>query len=129
MKKLLFIPVFSFFMISCGSSKYFVANGSEFKNLSSSLKQLDKKDKPELRKEVENTYLSISNKLLDDIDVYQTLTEPDRWDKIINSYNTLNQLSEVISKSKARLFINAPSYVAPCRWPGKMLQRSTTSWA
>lgn len=113
MKKLLFISVIAFCLVSCGSSKYFIAGGTEFKNLSSLLKQLDKKDNPDLRNQAENTYSSISTKLLNEIDVYQTLTEINRWDKIINNYNTLNKLSEVINKSKARSFISAPTYVAP----------------
>lgn len=113
MKKLILYFLSSLLIISCGSSKYFIASGNEFKNLSSLLKQLDKKDNADLRDQIGNTYASISNKLLNDIDVYQTLTEPNRWDKIINNYNILNNLSEVINKSKARAFINASTYTAP----------------
>lgn len=96
--------------ISCGSSKYFIASGNEFSHLSSLLKQLDKKDNPELRNDIQAVYNSLSGKLLNDLDVYQTLTEPDRWDKIIQTYNTINKLSEVIQKSKARSFVTTESY-------------------
>lgn len=95
---------------ACGSSKYFIASGSEFSSLSTLLKQMDKKDSPELRDQITQAYQSISNRLLDDIEVYKTLSEPDRWDKIIHRYTTLNKLSEVIHKSKAKSFINTSSY-------------------
>lgn len=74
------------------------------------LKQLDKRNDPDLEFQIKQAYQSITRQLLDDIEVYRTLTEPDRWDKIIGTYQTLNKLGEVISKSKARAFISPEYY-------------------
>lgn len=74
------------------------------------LKKLDKTNSPELQHQIEQAYRTLTTQMLNDIDVYHTLTEPDRWDKIIGTYQTLNKLSEVISRSKARSFITPDSY-------------------
>lgn len=101
-----------FLLASCNSSKYFIANDAEFNNLSSLLRKFDKEknDLPELRNQITQLYSSSSDRLLNDIEVYKTLTGTDKWDKIINAYNKLNTLSDVINKSKARSFISPESY-------------------
>lgn len=112
MKKYLLLALFSMILTGCGMSKYHIKSDQQFNNLSSLLKKLDKSknNTPELREQIETLYLSLSKQLLTDIDIYSTLTGTDKWDKIISSYQTLNRLSDVIHKSKAREFIAAESY-------------------
>lgn len=101
-------------LASCGSSKYFIASNTELNNLSSLLKKLDKEknDQPALRDQISDLYTSVSDRLLNDIEVYQTLTEPDRWEKMVSTYNMLNKMSDVINKSKAGNFVHPTSYHA-----------------
>lgn len=108
------VLAFCLLLLSCGSAKYFVSNDPDINNLSTLLKKLDKNknDNPELRNQISDSYNSVSNRLLNDIEVYHTLTEPDKWDKIINAYYKLNSLSSVIQKSKARNFISPSFYNA-----------------
>lgn len=112
MKKILLLLIPCILLVSCGASKYFINNSQEFKNFSSLLRQLDKKSNPALVSEIENRYQSITTNMLNDIEVYQTITEPDRWEKIISTYQTLNKLSEVVNKSKARSFLFPQSYLS-----------------
>jgi len=50
---------------------------------------------------------------LNNIEVYKTLTEPSKWDKIINEYNALQQVATVINSSPAaQKFLKAPSFYA-----------------
>lgn len=113
MKTLVITLFFSFVLMSCGSSKYSVGNSPELQALAGMLKKLDKDHGNEaLKSDINHSYASITKNLLGNIEVYETLTEPDRWDKIINTYHTLQRLSDVIHKSKARTFIDAPSYEA-----------------
>lgn len=113
MKTLVIIFFFSLVLMSCGSSKYSIGNSPELQALAGMLKKLDKDHGNEsLRNDINHSYSSITKNLLGNIEVYETLSEPDRWDKIIGTYHTLQHLSDVIHKSKARNFIDAPSYEA-----------------
>lgn len=113
MKYIPVIILFSLIISSCSSSKYSFGGDVQSKALSALLKKLDKdQNNEQLKQEISSTYSSISKKLLGDIEIYETLTEPNRWDKIIGNYNTLERLTEVIHKSKASGFIDAPSYAA-----------------
>lgn len=112
MSRLSLFLILSFLLFSCSTSKYFIANDAELNNLSSLLKKMDKdkNDAPALRQQIADLYSSSSTRLLNDIEVYKTLTETDRWDKIVGAYNVLNNLADVINRSKARGFINPASY-------------------
>lgn len=112
MTRTLIIILAATLLMSCGSSKYFISNEAEFSTLSSLLKKLDKNknDNQEIRDQIVELYQSSSKRLLNDIDVYKTLTGPDKWDKVIKAYQTLNTMSEVIIKSKAGNFITPDSY-------------------
>lgn len=113
MKILATITIISLLLTGCGSSKYSIGNSPELQAMAGLLKKLDKDPENEsLKTDIRNAYSSITKNLINNIEVYETLTQPDRWDKILNAYNTLQSMSDVINKSKARSFISAPSYAA-----------------
>lgn len=113
MKRFFPIIVLVFLFSACGQSKYAVGNSAEEKAFSSLLKKLDKSDNPDVRNELDNLFHSLTKKRLDNIEVYETLTEPDKWNKILNEYNALDRLGEAVGKSAvARKFIDVPDYSA-----------------
>lgn len=112
-KPLATIFICSVLLFGCGTSKYSIGNSPELQALAGLLKKMDKDPGNDLLKsDIRDTYQSITKNLLTNIDVYETLTEPDRWDKILNAYHTLQRMTDVINQSKARNFINPPSYAA-----------------
>jgi hypothetical protein len=85
---------------------------SQDKDLLSAIKKLDREpSNTELKNTVATLYNNAAKSHLDKIEVYNTLTETDRWDKIIREYEALKNLSETVSNSAvvAKL-INPPSY-------------------
>lgn len=107
---LAFIMVFA----SCGSSKFNIGSHAEEKNLESLLKQLEKKDAgPSLAEKAEQLYHTISENHLDKIELYQTLTAPSKYDKILNEYRALQQLNNAVqSSSVMRQRLEMPDYAA-----------------
>ena len=113
MKKTFTAFIIYFLLAGCGSSKYSIGSSPELQTLSGLLKKLDKDPQNQsLQSEIRGLFASATRNLVNDIEVYKTLTQPDRYDKIINAYNTLQRLSDVINQSKARSFLDAPSYLA-----------------
>ena len=113
MKKYLyiFITILAFLFASCSSNKS-IKKTSEDKALFSVLKKLDKDpSNTELKNSVTNLYNAAAKSHLDKIEVYNTLTEADRWVKIIKEYEALKKLSEVISQSATAIkLVNPPDY-------------------
>ena len=100
MKKYFYTIALGVLLISCGSSKNSASKTSEDKALISALKKLDKNpDDPELKNALSKLYAEAAKVRLDNIEVYSSLTEITRWDKIIREYEALNQLTETISGS------------------------------
>ncbi len=115
MKKYLYGLVLSLFLFaSCSTSRNSVANTPEDKALLAAIKSLDKNPSAtELQHNISHLYSDASKLHLDNIDVYKTLTEPDKWEKIIKEYGALQHLSDVINNSaNAKKFIKARTYEA-----------------
>lgn len=75
------------------------------------IKKLDKNSSDtSLRNNLSSLYNSASKIHLDNIEVYGTLMEPDKWNKIIREYQALQHLSEVINSSSnaAKLIKTSP---------------------
>ncbi|MEO6637087.1 MAG: hypothetical protein ABIN25_02350 [Ginsengibacter sp.] len=108
------IVILLFLFASCSSTRNSIANTPKDIALLSSIKKLDKSPADTaLRNNLSNQYNNASKIHLNNIDVYSTLMEPGKWNKIIREYQALQHLSGVInSSSNAAKFLNVPSYEA-----------------
>jgi hypothetical protein len=105
MKRFLQLTAVIILLSACGSSKNSFST-SEDKQLIDVVKKLKKNpDKVELRETLVQLYNTAAKVHLDNIEVYRTLTDVDRWDKIIGEYQALQKLHDVIYSS------NLPSSV------------------
>lgn len=114
MKKFIFITIISLILISCSTGKYANTKTTEDKALLTAVKKLNKNpNNVELQNALNSLYNDAAKNHLDKIEVYSTLTEVDRWDKIIKEYKALKSLSDVITGSTvANGLIKAPSYTS-----------------
>ncbi len=115
MKKNLFTWIFLVLLFaSCSSSRNTIANTQEDIALLTAVKKLDKNPSDtSLKNNLSGLYENAIKIHLDNIDVYSTLTEPEKWDKIIKEYQALQHLSAVINNStSAKKFLNPPTYDA-----------------
>ncbi len=115
MKRNLFGLLLVLFLItSCSSTRNSIANTQQDIALLTAIKKLDKNPSDtNLRNNLSNLYKDASKIHLDNIEVYSTLMEADKWGKIIKEYQALQHLSEVInSSSNAKKLLNSSSYQA-----------------
>ena len=114
MKKYIYISFsfFTFLFISCSSGNK-ASKTTADKDLFSVIKKLDKNPSNiELKNRITDLYNNSAKSHLDKIEVYNTLTDADRWIKMVKEYEALKNLSEVIINSSAAKLVNAPSYVS-----------------
>ena len=114
MKRYLYVTLLLFILSACGSSRNSAGNTAETNAFIAAIKALDKNSNDTSAQNALSTlYNQAARVHLDNIDVYQTLTEPDKWDKIIREYNALQTLTDRVNSSvEGRKIINPPSYVA-----------------
>lgn len=114
MIKYLSILFIAFTITSCGSSRHSISNTPEDNALSDAIKKMEKNSTgTATQNNLTNLYNAAINSHLDNIELYETLTEPDKWDKIIKEYNALQKLSNLVNGSDAASkLIQAPSYTA-----------------
>ncbi|MEO6187338.1 MAG: hypothetical protein ABIO82_07210 [Ginsengibacter sp.] len=115
MKKLIYgLSLLTFLLWSCSSSRNMIATTQEDKALLSAIKKLDKKPTDDdLRDTIAALYENAAKVHLENIKVYNTLTEADKWDKIIREFRSLQHLSDVINTSNAaRSILHPPAYEA-----------------
>src|SRR5215210_579888 len=97
---------------SCTSSKN-APKTSEDKALLSVLKKFEKDpSNTELKNTITSLYNEAAKSHLDKIEIYNTLTEVDKWIKIIKEYEALKNLSETISNSAAAKVIVTQTYIS-----------------
>ena len=113
-KNLYFLIMLLFLFASCSSSRNSIANTQEDIALLNAIKKLDKTPSDTgLRNNLNSLYENAARIHLDNIDIYGTLTEPDRWDKILREYQALQHLSDVINSSgNAQKFLKTNNYNA-----------------
>lgn len=108
----IFLYVLVFLFAACSSSKT-VSKTTEDKALLSILKKLDKDpSNTELKNTITNLYNEAAKSHLDKIEVYNTLTEADKWIKIIKEYEALNKLYQTIATSAAAKLVSTQSYTS-----------------
>src|SRR5687768_13308648 len=114
MKRFIYITIISALLVACSTSKNVINKTTEDKALLSAVKKLNKNpNNVQLQNELNRLYNDAAKIHLDKIEVYRTLTEVDRWDKIIKEYRALKSLSDVITTSSvANGLIKAPSYAS-----------------
>jgi hypothetical protein len=109
MKNYLYILIGSILLSACGSVRNSVANTPQDITLLTAIKKLNKKpSNVEVQNSLTDLYNNAVKQHLDNIDVYQTMTEPDKWTKIVNEYNALEYLGSVISASSTALNLIKP---------------------
>ncbi|MEO6288847.1 MAG: hypothetical protein ABIO76_02935 [Ginsengibacter sp.] len=101
-----------FFMASCRSSRNSIASTQEDKLLLAALKKLDKNSNDTtLQNSFSKFYFEAAKVHLDNIDIYNTLIEVAKWNKIIKEYESLQRLTDVINSSiTAKRLVKAPPY-------------------
>ena len=104
---------FAIFLFASCSPGTKLPKTAEDKTLFGVLKKLDKDpSNTELKKTITNLYNEAAKSHLDKIEVYNTLTEADRWIKIVKEYEALKNLSDVIASSSAAKLITASPYTS-----------------
>ena len=115
MRNVLFVLASIFFITSCGSSKKNIAISAEDKLFIDAVKNLDKNSSnKELSAKLQTLYRDAAQNHLNNIEIYKTMTEPTRWDKIVAEYNALQSLYTIIHKSN-----NAQNLVKPVSYSAK----------
>ncbi len=114
MKIYYFLFAFILLVSSCSTTKNSIANTPEDKALLSAIKKLDKNPGDTgLKNALTGLYNDASKVHLNNIEIYNSVTDAGKWDKIINEYLALQHLSNIIHSSDAigRL-LKVPSYDA-----------------
>lgn len=115
MKKNLYPLILLLFLFaSCSSSRNSIANTQEDIALLTAIKKFDKNPSDTgLKNNLSFLYENAAKVHLDNIDVYSSLTEPDKWAKIIKEYQALQHLSGVINSSaSAKKFLKTNTFDA-----------------
>lgn len=111
MKKyiLLYLTVMALF-VACNASKTALKT-SEDKALLALLKKLEKDPtNTEIKNSVTGLYTEAARSHLDKIEMYSTLTDAEKWGKILIEYEALNKLFQTIATSHAARLVNALPY-------------------
>jgi hypothetical protein len=114
MKRYLYIFLVAILLSACGSSRNSVANTPQDKALISAIKKLDKDpSNTAIQNTLSDLYKDATKVHLDNIEVYQTVNDVEKWDKIIREYAALQKVAEIInSSSSAKKFLKIPSFIA-----------------
>lgn len=114
MRNGLFILAVASFLISCGPARQNAAIYSEDKLLEDAVKSLDKDpSNGAVNDKLKTLYQDAVRNHLKNIELYETMTESTRWDKIIAEYNALQRLYTIIHKStNAQNLVKPVSYSA-----------------
>jgi hypothetical protein len=112
MKQVLFAALITIVISSCGSSKNYLERSDEEKALADAIKKLSKSPSDEDAKAaVPVLYANIQKNQLAKIKGYKAEKDPARWDKIIKSYQQLQDAYEaIIDNSAAFKLVNAESF-------------------
>lgn len=103
-----------FLLSSCSSTRHSIAKTQEDIALLSAIKKVDKTPSDTgLKNNLSTLYESAAQVHLDNIEVYNSLTEPDKWEKISKEYQALQHLSGVINSSyNAKKLLKTNTYDA-----------------
>lgn len=112
MKRLLLFVTTLFVLAGCKTSKDYLSRADEDRTLFDVVKRLDKKSSDEdALKALPEVYKTVQQKHLRKIASLQNSKELNRWDKLLEEYNALQNMYEAINNvdAAARL-VNATSY-------------------
>jgi cell fate (sporulation/competence/biofilm development) regulator YlbF (YheA/YmcA/DUF963 family) len=112
MKRLLLFVTTLFVLAGCKTSKDYLSRADEDRTLFDVVKRLDKKSSDEdALKALPEVYKAVQQKHLRKIASLQNSKELNRWDKLLEEYNALQNMYEAINNvdAAARL-VNATSY-------------------
>lgn len=114
MRNVLFVLTIAIFLISCSSTKQKAAIYSEDKLVEEAVKNLDKDpSNKDLSDKLNSLYQDAAQNHLNNIKLYEAMTELSRWDKIIAEYNALQRLYTIIHGSaRAQNLVKPISYSA-----------------
>lgn len=109
MKKYLLALSAILFIASCKTSKDYLSRANEDRTLFDIIKKLNKKGNDEdATKALPTVYRQVYNKHLNKIEMYQTLTDISRWDKLYTEYDALQKIYDAIIASDAALLLVTP---------------------
>ncbi len=113
MKLYSYIIIVGLLLASCGIGKNSISVTAEDKALVSLIKKLEKDpSNTELKTSLTSLYNDAAKSHLDKIEIYNSLTAVDKWDKIVREYNSLKHLSDIdYSSSSVAKLLNTPAYV------------------
>lgn len=113
MKRSLYICLSLLLLFAACKSSKTASKTSEDKALLSVLKKLDKDpSNTELKNNITGLYNEAAKSHLDKIEVYNTLTEADKWSKLIKEYEALNKLYETVATSSAAKIVKPVHYAS-----------------
>lgn len=114
MTKYFYLVFIAFVFSACSSSRKSLANTAEDNALITAIKKLDKTPSDTATQNtLSQLYHNATKVRLDNIEVYETLTEPDKWDRILKEYNALQKISDIVnSSSSAKKILSPSSYQA-----------------
>ena len=93
----IFLFIIPFLFAACRSTKT-----SQDKDLFTAIKKFEKDpSNTELKNRITELYNNAAKSHLDKIEVYNTLTEADKWGKMLKEYEALRKLYETIATSSA----------------------------
>ena len=114
MKYYLYLLFFTLIVYSCGNTRYGLTNTPEDKALIAAIKKVDKKasDTTAL-KGLMALYNDAATQHLNNIDLYNTISDESKWPNILREYSALESLNNIVRKSKvASGYINPISFSA-----------------
>ncbi|MEO7316748.1 MAG: hypothetical protein ABIW47_16270 [Ginsengibacter sp.] len=114
MKQYLYSLLFIFILASCGSSRYAKTETQEDKILLSAIKKVEKNPSDTSSQHgLMEMYNDAATQHLNNIDLYKTLNDESKWNKILQEYNALERLNKTVNSSKiASRFIKPISFTA-----------------
>ena len=105
----IFLFIVPFLFAACSPSN----KTSQDKDLLTAIKKFEKDpSNTELKNRISDLYNNAAKSHLAKIEVYNTLTEADKWIKIIREYEALNKLYQTVGTSAASKLVNAQPYTS-----------------
>lgn len=110
MKTILYLFLIPIFLLSCKTSKDYLARADNDKTIFEAVKAVKKNyNDSNAIKAIPQLYTLAQQRHLSKIKDYSTLNDLSKWNKIINEYGTLQKMYEAISESNVTLKLITPT--------------------
>jgi hypothetical protein len=110
MKPLFYVLIIAFFLPACRSSKNYISRSDHDNTIFDAIKTLKKNNADTAAlNALPMLYAAAEERNLRKINSYNTIVELNRWDKIIGTYNTLQEMHDAIIESDAASSVVKPT--------------------